>query len=154
MDSRFSVREGSENQIHVLVPAQRSVRKEPPGLPVTVHYSTMLAWGDVHPLREPRRTRVARSLVDAAAWAGSDRRAQALLDAVWEAAGLTVEVDGIHHLDAAQYWADMDRDNDFTVEGYRILRFPAFVVRYRPGYVAGKIREALRGDGRRIESSA
>jgi very-short-patch-repair endonuclease len=225
----FSGREGSANQIHLLVPAQRSVRKEPPGLPATVHYSTMLASGDVHPLREPRRTRVARSLVDAAAWMGSDRGAQAVLaagvqqrlarprdllavvtgnlrlprramisatlddiaggaqalseldltrlvrrhrlpepdrqaprrdsagrrrwlDAVWEAARLIVEVDGIHHLDAAQYWADMDRGNDFTLGGYRTLRFPAFVVRYRPGYVAGKIREALRGDGRRIES--
>jgi len=76
------------------------------------------------------------------------------LDAVWEAARLIVEVDGIHHLDAAQYWADMDRDNDFTLGGYRVLRFPAFVVRYRPGYVAGKIREALQGDGRRIEIPA
>jgi very-short-patch-repair endonuclease len=227
----FSGREGSANQVHVLVPAQRSVRKEPPGLPVTVHYSTMLASDDVHPVREPRRTRVARSVVDAAAWMGSDRGAQAVLaagvqqrlarsadllavvaanrrlprramisatladiaggaqalseldltrlvrrhrlpepdrqaprrdsagrrrwlDAVWQTARLIVEVDGIHHLDAAQYWADMDRGNDFTLEGYRILRFPAFVVRYRPGYVAGKIREALRGDGRRIESPA
>lgn len=198
---------------------------------MTVHYSTMLGSGDVHPLREPRRTRMARSLVDAAAWAGSDRRAQAVLaagvqqrlarpgdlravvagnprlprramisatlddiaggaqalseldltrlvrrhrlpepdrqaprrdsagrrrwlDAVWETARLIVEVDGIHHLDAVQYWADIVRGNDFTLGGYRILRFPAFVVRYRPGYVAGKIREALRGDGRRIESPA
>ena len=48
----------------------------------------------------------------------------------------------------------MDRDNDFTLGGYRVLRFPAFVVRYRPGYVAGKISEALRGDGRRIEIPA
>ena len=37
----------------------------------------------------------------------------------------------------------MDRDNDFTVGGYRVLRFPAFVVRDNPGYLAGKIREAL-----------
>ena len=66
------------------------------------------------------------------------------LDAVWEIARLIVEVDGIHHMDAAQYWADMDRDNDFTLGGYRVLRFPAFVVRYNPGYVAGKIRDALR----------
>jgi hypothetical protein len=35
-----------------------------------------------------------------------------------------------------------------------VLRFPAFVVRYRPGYVAEKIRAALRGDGRRIEIPA
>jgi len=191
----------------------------------------MLGSGDVHPLREPRRTRVARSLVDAAAWIGSDRGAQAVLaagvqhrlarpqnllavvtgnvrlprratiratlddiaggaqalseldltrlvrrhrlpepdrqarrqdaagrrrwlDASWEAARLIVEVDGIHHLDAAQYWADMDRDNDFILDGYRVLRFPAFVVRYHGDYVAGKIRAALRGGGRRIEIPA
>ena len=65
------------------------------------------------------------------------------LDAVWEAARLIVEVDGIHHLDADQYWADMDRGNDFILDGYRILRFPAFVVRYQADYVAGKIRVAL-----------
>jgi very-short-patch-repair endonuclease len=38
----------------------------------------------------------------------------------------------------------MDRDNDFTLGGYRVLRFPAFAVRYNPGHVAGKIRDALR----------
>jgi very-short-patch-repair endonuclease len=184
---------------------------------------------DVHPRREPRRTRVARSLVDAAAWMGSDRGAQAVLaagvqqrlvrpgdllavvaanrrlarramisatlddiaggaqalseldfirlvrchrlpepdrqarrrdahgrrrwlDAVWETARLIVEVDGIHHTDAAEYWADMDRDNDFVLDGYRILRFPAFVVRYRPGYVAAQIRGALRSESGRSES--
>ncbi len=216
----FPGRDNAAEPIHLLVPACRSVRRKPPGLPVAVHYSIMLTPGDVHPLREPRRTRVARSLVDAAAWAGSDRRAQAVLaagvqqrlvrpgdllavvtgnqrlprrvmikatlddiaggaqalseldlarlvrrhrlprpdrqaprrdaagrrrwlDAVWEAARLIVEVDGIHHLDADQYWADMDRGNDFILDGYRILRFPAFVVRYQADYVAGKIRVAL-----------
>jgi very-short-patch-repair endonuclease len=219
----FPGRDNAAPPIHLLVPARRSVRRKPPGLPVAVHYSTMLSPEDVHPLREPRRTRMARSLVDAAAWMGSDRGAQAVLaagvqqrlarsgdllavarnqrrprramitatlddiaggaqalseldlarlvrrhrlpepdrqaprrdaagrrrwvDAVWEAARLIVEVDGIHHLDADQYWADMDRGNDFTVDGYRILRFPAFVVRYQAGYVAEKIRGALRSPG-------
>ncbi len=69
------------------------------------------------------------------------------LDAVWEAARVIVEVDGIHHVDSAQYWADMDRSNDLTIDGYRVLRFPAFVVRYHPGYVAGKIRDALTWTG-------
>jgi very-short-patch-repair endonuclease len=76
------------------------------------------------------------------------------LDAVWQAARLIVEVDGIHHLDAAQYWADMDRDNDFTLDGYRVLRFPAFVVRYHPGYVAATIRDALRPPGERSPAGA
>jgi very-short-patch-repair endonuclease len=217
----FAGPDGENQPIHLLVPASRSVRRVPPGLPFVVHYSTVLSSEDVHPLRQPRRTRVARSLVDAAAWMAADRGAQAVLaagvqqrlvrpadmmavvarnrrlprramikdtlddiaggaqalseldftrlirryrlpapdrqaprhdaagrrrwlDAVWETARLIVEVDGIHHMDAAQYWADMDRDNDFTLDGYRVLRFPAFIVRYRPGYVAATIRGVLR----------
>jgi very-short-patch-repair endonuclease len=215
--------------VHLLVPAQRSVRRKPPGLPVVVHYSVALGPGDVHPLRLPPRTRTPRSLVDAAAWMATERGAQAVLaagvqqrlvraedlmavvarnqriprrtvlqdtladiaggaqalseldltrllrehrlpgpdrqarrrdsagrrrwlDAVWEAARLIVEVDGSPHMDAAQYWADMDRDNDFVLDGYRVLRFPGYLVRYHPGYVAGKICDALRwvarGNGR------
>jgi hypothetical protein len=48
-------------------------------------------------------------------------------------------------MDASQYWADMGRDNDFTLDGYQVLRFPAFAVRHNPAYVAGQIRDALRG---------
>jgi very-short-patch-repair endonuclease len=221
----------AERPVHLLVPVSAQMRRARPDLPLVVHYSRLLGPDDVHPLREPRRTRVARSLVDAAAWAGSDRGAQALLaagvqqrlarpqdllavvtgnvrlprramiratlddiaggaqalseldlirlvrrhrlpepdrqaprrdsagrrrwlDAVWEAARVIVEVDGIHHIDATEYWADMDRDNDFTLGGYRVLRFPAFVVRYHGDYVAGKIRAALRSGGRRIEIPA
>ena len=38
----------------------------------------------------------------------------------------------------------MRRDNEFTVSGYRVLRFPAFAVRCQPDDVARQIREALR----------
>jgi len=65
------------------------------------------------------------------------------LDAVRESARLIVEVDGRQHMEAAEYWADMGRDNDFTLDGYRVLRFPAFAVRYNPACVAGQIRLAL-----------
>jgi very-short-patch-repair endonuclease len=210
-----------DRPIHVLIPAHCPIRRVRPSLPVVPHYSRLLGEDDIHPLRQPPRTRMARSLVDAAAWMATDRGAQTVLaagvqqrlvrvedlvevvarnqrlprravikdavddiaggaqalseldftrllrlhrlpepdrqaqrsdstgrrrwlDAVWEAARLIVEVDGIHHLDAAQYWADMDRDNDFTLSGYRVLRFPAFAVRHDPGQVARKVREALR----------
>jgi len=224
LDGLSGFEDRGQRPVHLLVPASSPVRRERPGLPLVVHYSRQLGPEDMHPVREPRRTRAARSLVDAAAWMGSDRGAQAVLaagvqqrlvrpadllavvaanrrlarramicatvddiaggaqalseldlirlvrryrlpepgrqaprrdahgrrrwlDAVWEAARLIVEVDGIHHTDAAEYWADMDRDNDFTLEGYRVLRFPAFVVRYRGDYVAGKIRGALLSEG-------
>lgn len=41
------------------------------------HWSTLLDGVDVHPARSPRRTAVARSLVDFASWAASDRYARA-----------------------------------------------------------------------------
>ena len=217
----FTDRGGPERPIHILVPVSSPARRSRPSLSLVVHYSRLLDTEDVHPLREPRRTRMARSLVDAAAWMATDRGAQAVLaagvqqrlartqdltaivarnqrlprramimdtlediaggahalseldftrlirryrlpapdrqsprrdpagrrrwlDAVWEAARLIVEVDGRHHMDAGQYWADMDRDNDLVAGGYRVLRFPAFIVRYHPGYVAERIRTALR----------
>jgi very-short-patch-repair endonuclease len=231
LDGLSGFEDRERRPVHLLVPASSSVRRVRPGLPLVVHYSRLFGADDVHPLREPRRTRVARSLVDAAAWMSNDRGTQAVLaagvqqrlarpgdllavvaanqrlprramikatlddiaggaqalseldltrlvrryrlpepdrqaprrdsagrrrwlDAVWEAAKLIVEVDGIHHLDVAQYWADMDRDNDFTLDDYRVLRFPAVAVRYRGGHVAGQIRGALGAEAGRIEIPA
>jgi very-short-patch-repair endonuclease len=37
----------------------------------------------------------------------------------------------------------MNRSNDLQAEGYELLRFPAWLVRYDPGFVAMKILEAL-----------
>ena len=48
---------------------------------VVTHYSQELADADVHPTRQPRRTRIARSLVDAAAWMPTERSAAAILAA-------------------------------------------------------------------------
>jgi hypothetical protein len=187
-----------------------------------VHYSTALGPEDVHPLKQPPRTRIARSLVDAAAWMATDRGAMAVLaagvqqqlarvedltrvvaanqrlhrrrlirqtlgdiaggaralseldftylvvrayklpepdrqrrrkdsngknryfDAIWEQAKVIVEIDGAQHAEPLQYWDDMDRDIDLQLAGYQVLRFPAWIVRYNPAYVAAKIREALK----------
>lgn len=67
------------------------------------------------------------------------------LDAVWEGARLVVEVDGAAHTDVLTYWDDMDRGNGLQLRGYRLLRFPAWVVRYQPDYVAAEIRQHLNG---------
>ena len=48
------------------------------------HWSTELGHLDIHPLLVPRRTRPARSVVDAAAWAGSDRQAVAIVLAAFQ----------------------------------------------------------------------
>jgi very-short-patch-repair endonuclease len=65
------------------------------------------------------------------------------LDAFWDWAGLVVEVDGLGHMEAAAWWADMRRDNDLTISGLRVLRFPAFALRDSPSVVAAQIRTAL-----------
>lgn len=44
-----------------------------------LHWSTQLDSRDVHPLAEPRRTRPARSLVDAASWTTNERLARAIV---------------------------------------------------------------------------
>lgn len=207
-----------ETRTHLIVPASRRARKVLPG--VVVHRSRLLGHADVHPVRRPPRTRIGRSLVDAAAWSGTDRTARAILaagvqqrlitaaelssvverrqrvprralmrvtladvtggaealseldfcdlvrryrlpepdrqvrrvdsqgfrwlDAVWEWARLVAEIDGRWHMDARAWWADMQRDNELTVDGYRVLRFPAFAVRDRPRDVAAQIAKVLR----------
>lgn len=51
-----------------------------PESPIVVpHWSTMLMSEDVHPLKQPRRTRPQRSLVDEAAWSRPERRARAVI---------------------------------------------------------------------------
>jgi very-short-patch-repair endonuclease len=215
-----------DRRIYLLLPMSRRVRKPLHG--VVVHRSLMLGPGDVHPSRLPPRTRIGRSIIDAAAWAGTDRRARALLaagvqqrlvraadlvavldhcqrvrrralmratladveggaealseldlcdlvrrfglpepdrqferidsqgrrwlDAVWERARLVVEVDGRWHMDARAWWEDLQRDNELTIDGYRVLRFPAFVVRDSPEAVAMQIAKALGQTGRTRET--
>ena len=60
-----------DRRIHVLLPAARQIRKECPPFPIVVHRSRLLGSADIHPARRPPRTRLARSLVDAAAWMSS-----------------------------------------------------------------------------------
>jgi len=213
----------TDETIYLLLPPGRERKTGQSPLRLIVHYSRHLAQADVHPNREPPRTRAARSLVDAAAWRLTDRGAQAVLaagvqqglvlpehlaaelsrntrvrrhmlmtrtvedisggsralseldflnyvvrpfglpmpdrqvprtdsngrrrwlDALWEKARLIVEIDGAGHADILQYWADMDRDNRFKLQGYTTLRYAAFAIRYRPGYVAAQIRASLAG---------
>jgi hypothetical protein len=70
----------AERPIHLLVPAFCPVRRTRPCLPLVVHYSRLLGNEDLHPLRQPPRTRMARSLVDAAAWMTTAGRANARAD--------------------------------------------------------------------------
>lgn len=207
---------------HLVLPPGRNPRTPLSGIEIVVHYTRTLGTGDVHPARQPRRTRIERSLLDAAQWMPSARGAMAVLaagvqqrlvrvdglsaaaarlgrirrreiivgaladiaggaqalseldftrlvvrrhrlpdparqvartdargrrrwiDVYWDTAKLMAEIDGAQHMDPSEYWDDMERDNSMTIGGYRVLRFPAWLVRREPAYVAAEIRRALR----------
>jgi hypothetical protein len=66
------------------------------------------------------------------------------IDAAWDDVKIAVEIDGAQHTeDPLQRWDDMERDLDLTLDGYQTLRFPAWLVRNNPGYVARCILKAL-----------
>jgi very-short-patch-repair endonuclease len=132
-------------------------------LTVITHYSRRLTDEDVHPAKQPRRTRIARSIIDVASWMATDRGAMAVLAAgvqqrlvrVEDARQvaeyrLAVEIDGAQHTeDPRQRWDDMERDIDLGADGYGTLRFPAWLVRQDPAYIARRIQESLRRAGYR-----
>jgi very-short-patch-repair endonuclease len=215
-----------ERPVYLLAPYGYKRRTPPLGLTVVTHYSQALTDLDVHPERQPRRTRIARSLIDAAAWMPTDRGAMAILaagvqqrlvraqdlsqvtdrlgalhrrkligetigdiaggsqalseldftrqvirafrlpepsrqaarrdargrrrwtDVMWDDYKIVVEIDGAQHTtDPLQRWDDMERDLDLGLGGYQTLRFPAWLVRTKPEYVARKILETLRRAG-------
>jgi very-short-patch-repair endonuclease len=190
---------------------------------LVVHFSRFLDTADVHPLQNPRRTRPARSLLDAASFATGDRYARAILlagvqqgvasvlqlrealprrgpclrhalicetlndaeggiqsvpeadfdvirrrqglpeparqrvvqrpngryylDADWEEYELSVEVDGIPHLDVLNWDADLDRANEIAINGRTLLRFTSFTVRHNPHAVAAVLIRGLMARG-------
>jgi very-short-patch-repair endonuclease len=65
------------------------------------------------------------------------------IDAYWPGHRLQVEIDGGHHMDVRQWAADMLRQNQIWIEGDRILRFPAWLLRTDPSAVVAQLRAAL-----------
>jgi hypothetical protein len=64
----------SADRIHVVIPAGG---RAPSWDGLVVHESTELTDADVHPSRQPRRSRVAPSVIDLASWCTNDRYARA-----------------------------------------------------------------------------
>lgn len=190
---------------------------------VQPHWSRELSTADVHPLREPRRTRPARSLVDAASWQSHERRARAIvlagvqqrlvvtrslrdalsrrgpcrhralivesildaaggiqslpehdfemirrrfqlpepsrqsvrrrrdgkyyLDVEWKAFGAACEIHGIPHLRVLQWDSDLDRANEITIAGPRLLIFSSYAVRRQGDRVGDQLIRLLRRGG-------
>jgi hypothetical protein len=221
-------RASRETPIYLIVPVGYKRRTPPLGLNVVTHFSRALTDLDVHRTRQPRRTRIARSLIDAAVWMPTDRGAMAILaagvqqglaraadlqqvagriellhrrklitetlgdiaggsqalseldftryvvrgfrlpepsrqaarrdargrrrwtDVMWDEYKVVVEIDGAQHTeDPLQRWDDMERDIGLSLDGYLTLRFPAWLVRTDPEYVARRILEALSRAGYR-----
>ncbi len=71
----------AERPVFLLVPPGWNTRHRVAGIRIVPRYSRTLLAADVHPVQEPRRTRIGRSLIDAAQWMGTDRGAMAVLAA-------------------------------------------------------------------------
>jgi hypothetical protein len=200
-------------------------RRRPRYNDVMPHWSRELSSADVHPLRTPRRTRPARSLVDAASWCpwGCERRARAIvlagvqqrlaptrelrdalsrrgpcrhrslivetildahggiqslperdfdairaarrlprptrqsvrrraddryyLDVEWREFGAACEIHGIPHLAVAQWESDLERANEITIAGPRLLIFSSYAVRRQSDRVGDQLERLLRREG-------
>jgi very-short-patch-repair endonuclease len=48
---------------------------------------------------------------------------------------VAVEIDGASHANVVQMWDDQERQDDLELAGYRVLRYPPWVVREQPGRV-------------------
>jgi len=192
---------------------------------VVPHWSRELSDADVHPLRTPRRTRPARSMLDAASWCpwGAERRARAIvlagvqqrlaptralrealtrrgpcrhralivesildahggiqslperdfdqvvrdrglptptrqsprqrsdgryyLDVEWRGFGVACEIHGIPHLAVKQWESDLERANEITIAGPRLLVFSSYAVRRHPARVGDQLERLLRRGG-------
>ena len=69
------------------------------------------------------------------------------LDATWRRSDgrlVVVEIDGALHLAVRQWWEDQDRQNELSIDGALLLRFPSVVLRTDELRVVGQLRRALR----------
>ena len=74
---------------------------------------------------------------------------QRWIDVIFDDYKVAIEIDGAQHMEPLDQWDDMERDNDLNIDGYLVLRFPAWLIRRNPEYVAKKILKALRRGGYR-----
>jgi very-short-patch-repair endonuclease len=69
------------------------------------------------------------------------------LDVIWEAWGVVVEVDGIHHAWAANVVGDALRHNDVTLTDALVLRLPLLGFRVAQDEFFAQIEQALAARG-------
>lgn len=71
----------------------------------------------------------------------------AYLDVAWDAYGVAVEIDGIHHGQPSQLVADALRQNDIVTSNLLVLRVPVLGLRTEPQRFLSQIRTALLSRG-------
>ena len=69
------------------------------------------------------------------------------LDSGWSAYNVVVEIEGLHHLEAAQALADASRQNELTISNDRVLRIPVIGLRISPDHYMTQVARLLRAGG-------
>ena len=67
-----------------------------------------------------------------------------IVDLLWEAGRLVVEIDGQDHCILGQFIRDRRRDFELFMSGYRVIRFTRFKVLESPDQVLNDLRDAVR----------
>jgi len=97
--------------------------------------------------RLPVPDRQVRRRTDSGVW---------VYDNVWDAYGVTAEIDGSQHRDPNAWIADALKQNEATLGGHRVLRIPNLALRIDPEPFLQQLEAALRAggwDGRRRRSA-
>ncbi|MEI8410291.1 MULTISPECIES: hypothetical protein [unclassified Kribbella] len=69
------------------------------------------------------------------------------VDSGWSAYNVVVEIEGLHHLEAAQALADASRQNELTIGNDRVLRIPVIGLRISPDHYLTQVAQLLRAGG-------
>ncbi|MET0793639.1 MAG: DUF559 domain-containing protein, partial [Polyangiaceae bacterium] len=67
-----------------------------------------------------------------------------IVDLLWEAGRLVVEIDGQEHCALGQFMRDRRRDFELFMSGYQVIRFTRFKVLESPDQVLNDLRDAVR----------
>jgi very-short-patch-repair endonuclease len=69
------------------------------------------------------------------------------LDSAWTAYDAVVEIEGLHHLEAAQVMADASRQNELTIGNDRVVRIPVIGLRVDSDHYMAQVARLLRAGG-------
>lgn len=104
--------------------------------------------GGVHSMGELDFSRLCREYgirkPDRQVWRYGSRGERRRLDVYFDAEGVVVEIDGVGHVELAQWIDDQERQNEVVVTGDRVfLRVSNFVLRYEPEVFMDQLTRAL-----------